>query len=538
MATLVGAFDSWSAWWSYVSLSLKRQEEMASWSDQYRVLKAYYQNNGVYEVIDKLYAGVGAKSQDMRPLRNPAFRVVEFYAAKIWPGPLPDALPIVSPNAALTAPLQQVWAWSNWGSEKQAAARWFAMYGDMFLKVATKRADDGGTTRVYLQNIEPIYVTEMDSDERGILTYVRFDIPRQRRTGDKTVDYTHTEVWNKGEYRLWEHTRSTKTPTDQLGAPTTSAPLSSFGIDFIPVVWQPFRNIGDERGSGAFTPVIEKIDEANRQATRLHQMLFRYNRALWAASANGVDATGRPLPPPRLGDSGADTLEVDDDTVLRLPGNSTLSSLVAPIDYGSALAILDAQLAEIQKDLPELAYYELRSLGVSGIAAITLLGDAIDRAVEARGNAEAALVRANQMALTIGQNLGLFADLGGTYEDGAFAHSFVTRPVMALPENDKAALVGAWVQAGVPLTTALRRVGWSEEQLTQLDADRQIEALAQRSTAEVMLTAAERDFNAGEGLGMGAGRGGGRGRMAGEGDERGGNGAMMRRRNGANPQAA
>ena len=497
MASLVGAFDSWSAWWAWVSLSLKRQEERAAWADHYRVLKAYYQNNGVYEVIDTMLAGLGARSQDMRPLRNPAFRLVEFYAAKIWPGQLPDALPIVTDNDAIIPAIQQVWEWSNWGSEKQAAARWFPMYGDMFLKVATRNNDAGRPVRVYIQNIEPIYVTEMDTDERGILTYVRFDIPQRRRVGDKTEDYTHTEVWNKAGYRRWEHTKASTTPTEQLGTPLLQAPLSAFGIDFVPVVWQSFRNIGDERGCGAFTLALDKIDEANRQATRLHEMLFRYNRALWAASAGGMDATGRPLPPPRLGSSGDDTLTVDDDTVIRLPGNSTLTSLVAQIDYASALAILNAQLEELQKDLPELAYYELRNRDVSGRAATILLGDAVDRALEARGNAETALARADAMALTIGQSAGLFGDLGGDYASGAFVHTFAERPLMASSEADEAELVQAWVQTGVPLRTALRRVGWDDTDILMMDADRQIETLAQRSMSEAMIAAAERDFDQG-----------------------------------------
>ena len=210
-----------------------------------------------------------------------------------------------------------------------------------------------------------------------------------------------------------------------------------------------------------------------------------------------MDATGRPLPPPRLGSGGDDTLTVDDDTVIRLPGNSTLTSLVAQIDYGSALAILNAQLEELQKDLPELAYYELRNRDVSGRAATILLGDAVDRALEARGNAETALARADAMALTIGQSAGLFGDLGGDYASGAFVHTFAERPLMASSEADEAELVQAWVQTGVPLRTALRRVGWDDTDIVTMDADRQIETLAQRSMSEAMIAAAERDFDQG-----------------------------------------
>lgn len=497
MARLVGAFDSWSAWWAYVGLALKRREQQANWADQYNMLKAYYLNNGVYEVLEALLSGLGAKTREMRPLRNPSFRAVEFYAAKLWPGALPDALPIITDNQAIIDPIQQIWTWSNWGSEKQATARWFACYGDMFLKVATRDNALGNPQRVFLQNLEPQYVTEFDADERGYLTYVRIDIPRQRRVDDELKAYMHTEAWTKEQYRQWEHEKSATTALSQLGTPRVDTPTAEFGIDFVPVVWQPFRNIGDERGLAAITPVLDKIDEANRQATRLHQMLFRYNRALWAASANAMDAQGRPLPPPRLGDAGGDnTLDIDDDTIVRLPGQATLTSLVPAINYEAALSVLNDQMAEIQRDLPELAYYDLRGRDVSGVAAELLLGDAIDRLLEARGNAEAALVRANQMALTIGQNAAIFEGLGN-YEAGDFDHTFADRPAIAMPEAQRAELVASWVKAGVPLRTALRRVGWSEEDLTTMDGDMQAERVQQRTFADAVLTAAQTDFDQG-----------------------------------------
>src|SRR5690606_23843705 len=110
---------------------------------------------------------------------------------------------------------------------------------------------------------------------------------------------------------------------------------------------------------------ISKIDEANKQATRLSQMLFGYNRALWALLANAEDKAGRPLPAPHLGEGGqaSDTLDVDDDSLLRLPGMSDIKSLVAPIDYKAALDVLRDHMAEIKADLPELAYFQLREQG-------------------------------------------------------------------------------------------------------------------------------------------------------------------------------
>jgi hypothetical protein len=210
-----------------------------------------------------------------------------------------------------------------------------------------------------------------------------------------------------------------------------------------------------------------------------------------------MDAQGRPLPPPRLGDASADnTLDVDDDTIIRLPGQATLTSLVPSINYEAALSVLNDQMAEIQRDLPELAYYDLRNRDISGVAAELLLGDAIDRLLEARGNAEVALVRADAMALTIAQNADIFEGLG-SYENGDFDHMFAPRATIPLPEAAKAELVGKWVQAGVSLTTALRRVGWSEDDLVNLRKDQESDREAERNFADAVLNRAQQDFDQG-----------------------------------------
>lgn len=53
------------------------------------------------------------------------------------------------------------------------------------------------------------------------------------------------------------------------------------------------------------------------------------------------------------------------------------------------------------------------------------------------------------------------------------------------------------VRAGMPLTTALRDEGWSDEQLAQLDADKEAERVQQASYADAVLSQAQRNFNAG-----------------------------------------
>jgi hypothetical protein len=201
-----------------------------------------------------------------------------------------------------------------------------------------------------------------------------------------------------------------------------------------------------------------------------------------------MDASGRPLPPPRVNSGGTDndddaTITIGDDTFIRLPGNASLQSLVPQLQYEAALKILQDHMRELRQDIPELAYYEVTERSdLSGRALRLMLGPALQRAAEARGNAQAALVRADQMALTLGAQAGLFTDLGGTYESGAFEHGFAERDVLPVDPLDKAEqaraegqAAQAWTAAGFPAEIAYAQVhGWdlADERLAVFTRDR------------------------------------------------------------------
>ena len=88
-------------------------------TDMYRVLRAYYKNNALYDVIQDLLRRQGVWRESMKGIRNPTYRVVEFHAGHLWPGTLPAALPIMADRAAIVEPIEQVWQWSNWAAKKQ-----------------------------------------------------------------------------------------------------------------------------------------------------------------------------------------------------------------------------------------------------------------------------------------------------------------------------------------------------------------------------------------------------------------------------------
>jgi hypothetical protein len=449
-------------------------------AEWYEILERYYQNNGLYDSLAQMLNVQGLWMQGMKPLRNPAHRAVEFHVSHLWPGSLPDAMPIQAKKRAVIDAIHQVWNWSNWGNEKQLAARKFANRGDLFLKVPTYRNASGIVTQTFLQMLDAANVIHFKKDARSFITYIRIDTHQLRSGEDGIEQVTRTEIWDKDTdtYTVYMHVKGKGAALKELGEPVEKKfILESFGFDFIPIVHAMFCDTGDERGSNCYEHALDKVDEANMQATRLHQMLFRYNKPTTVVMANAIDDSGRPLPPPTIedrdGSSSSDLpVQIGDDDLWELPGYTKLEHLVPDLNYADALSILNAQMTELESDLPEILYYELKEKGeLSGKALTTLLSGAVDRALEARGNAETALVRAQQMALTIAQIHGISgfeAETIGTFESGSFDHSFLPREVIPLSKQERAETVKTYVDSGMPLDFSMLQNGFNEQDVEEM----------------------------------------------------------------------
>lgn len=473
----------------------------------YGLLWRYYLNNELYDDTNAALRELNQPSENIRELRNPAHRAVEFHAAKLFPGTLPSALPLLTANKRIIDPIHRVWSWSNFTASKQKLARFAPIMGEAFIKVAERTSRLYGR-QVFMQVIDPRWVTDFRLNEVGEIVFIRIDIPMVDTTYEKAPlgmggryrrkAIMYTEVWDEDRVRIYRQPGASLVATEKLGIPTERDEPHELG--FVPVVWAPFYDIGEQRGMGCFTHALSKIDEANRVVTRLHALLFRNNQNNWVLRANQVDPTGRPLPPPRLdglgGANNANTngeLMLGDERVWRLPGQSELQSIIPQIDYNAALAILNAHMDELRDDLPELRYFDSSAKShVSGAALRTALADAADRALEARGNIEGALARAQAMALHLGQRAKLpgFGDIGRLV-NGDFEHQFADRPVFPLSSAEQAGAVVAWAQAGVPLPIALAQEGWTQDEIQQIQqaqADEQARAAQLRQTEAEALT--------------------------------------------------
>ena len=426
-----------------------------------------YDYNQLYDALYDLYNNDDAIIPDdtTRRLRTVVNRSVEFYASKMLPG---QEMKVTAENEEVQAAIEQVIEDSNIANNKAPMIRGFALYGDSFIRVR------GDKEKCYLEDISPFFATDFDEDARGFLTYIRIDIPV---LSDKNLPENYTEEWDLETkvYRSWQGQYTRTTPINELGSPQETIPLSTLGIDFIPVVHTKFRDNGDLRGQGCVYHALDKIYEANRVTTRLHDLLFAFGEPVFIASANDKDAQGRPLPPPRV-DASTSNAPVPAGTsitgvigqifgrLISLPGMAKIESLIPNIDYSDALLILNAQMEELEKDLPELRWYALDSTGagMSGTALRTLLGAAIDRANEARHNFLSSLERAFKMALTIGIYNGVFPSSLGTFDSGDFEHELNLDSAWGESIDEKAATMAALTGAGVPAKSAMLLAGFTD----------------------------------------------------------------------------
>lgn len=418
----------------------------------------YYNDQNLYS--DNL----GTNYTGIQGYRNIAHAVVEFYPATVFPGPLSQAHPLNIPEAGrrrgLEEKIHMIWEESNWEVRKQLYVRWAAMLGDAFLQAAIRRNSAGRPVGAYMAVVDPAHVTNFDTDERGFLNYIRLDIPRVRTVGKTVETYYRTEEWSKftGRFRRWESTyNKPETPIDDLQGLIDEARLTnevmpdedgidSFGIDFVPFVHAKFIDDGYPRGLAAPMVALLKATEASRMTTELHQKLFRYNQPDLQVVGVARDADGHI----RSGLS----IEWDQATERDVAGFRRVASLppgyeFRPIDnrvnydaHQKAIAELMTHLQET--DVPELAWYQRNDANESGKALRIKLVPAISRAEEVRGNLEAELIRAHQMCLTLAQVNripGFEREKIGTFEEGAFKHSFEERDVLPLTEDEEAQIM-------------------------------------------------------------------------------------------------
>ncbi len=426
----------------------------------YDKLEDYYLNNTLYEevlenaTVSNIHT-VNFHFARKDGQRNPVHRTVEFYVSKMLAGEV-KSIKFTAENETLLDSVEQVLLWSGFSSNKQRDIRHLALFGNLFYK-----ANCNGN-KSWFDIIDSKNVTDYKEDSRGFITEIRIDTPVKNDVG---ILENRTEYWNKANnvWRIWQGNTNPETEIKNLGTPIQEGTITSLGINFVPLVHIKFKDAGYSDGLSSVYHVLSKIEEANRQAHRLHNIIFRYGKPTTVVTSIGEGANGEPLPPPLI----TEEQHVNGDSdLLAMPSKTDIRSLIPDIKYDSILAVLNAQMTEIENDLPELKYYQLTENNISGKALKMQMGAAIDKIEEARGNYLSGFIRIIQICLSLGSFWGLFTGIG-SYDAGDFDFSVELPEVFPMDDSDKMELVNKATQAGMALSSALRLAGYSEEFIEQ-----------------------------------------------------------------------
>lgn len=445
-----------------------------------------YRNNTAYSSFNSIALTLKAANnlyKHIRGVYNPVFRQNQLLVSYIYGGSIDmenltsGAIPIVTGNAALIEAIKQVFTWSRWGENKSIYTRYGALLGDSVLKII----DDREKQKVRMEVLHPGKVRDVELDAVGNVLSILIEYERDPDTDVSSItpgrfsplnnwqnnkSYTYSEKITKDTFETFKDGEPFAYYADASGKPV-AAWANEYG--FVPVVMCQHQPSGLKWGENAFHASIRKIDEVNDLASLLDDQIRKaVIPLLYAAGTRGES------------DLDADTSQKDKYTILYGPKDSTLQPVIADIDIVGAGGRIDAVLQELERDLPELALQRMRESAGTNMTAPGVkaaYSDAIGRINEARGQYDSALVRALQMAISIG-GYNQYENFGGfnlnSYDAGALDFYIKDRPVI----NDELSLNERIISLGSvgSMTPALQRLaleemGYDEEAIESVVLD-------------------------------------------------------------------
>lgn len=364
---------------------------------RYNHLEMYY-HNAVYTDLER-YKGVHLEKSNhglyrfTRAIYNPYARLVDLYADSIYRGRIDyeelstGAIPFDTLDAGKRSAIRNLLRWSNWQDNMGLYVGEGAKLGDSVIKIV----DERDKQKVRLEVQHPGIYRDVEFDAVGnvksvVIEYKRYDDDQSRFTKE---GYLYTEVITQERFETYKDGKPFAYHNDANGNPV-SAWDNDYG--FVPVAWHKFRPASRaDFGLSAGHSVINKIDELNSVASRTHDQIAKMVNAIWAV----------------LGSQGTAQIDLDDSKgtvpIVHLPEGVDMKPLVTQLDIDAAMNAVEKLITEIERDTPELALHRIRQSGnltAPGVKAG--FGDAINKIGGAMNRYDACLVRAIQMALTIG----------------------------------------------------------------------------------------------------------------------------------------
>lgn len=472
-----------------------RQRSFMDISNAYALLWSYY-NSSLFDRgssafgVWSAYKAAYTLYHNIRMIYNPTRRLVDFYAGAIYPGvlttdaeDLPDGVPCAIPfdedmDEQLKEAIGQYWIWSNWQAKKSVEVRYGAALGSVLVEVV----DDVDRGKVTTDIVWPGFVSDLDVDSAGNVK--AYSLTYQAQDDDGYFMFRKDVTPN--DFRFYRN--------DQPFTNSDHRAVEPNPYGFVPAVWIKHSDTGSLIGSPAIAASLGKIDELNNLMSHTHDQVHKVIGApavLW--SSGGVRSLFETQKRSTTEITSEETVrQADQEGLLLLkgPADGRVDSLAGNLPLADVVLMGDKLLAEIEADHPELTYWQqLREMSqVTGPAAARLVGDVAARVGEAAANYDQQNIKLFQMAVAIGgyrANSGAWRNMSpkqqkflpfnlDSYQRGDLDFEILPRPLLKSTNLEKSMELQAfWTavktahDATVPVETALRSMGWADEQIDQ-----------------------------------------------------------------------
>lgn len=474
--------------------------------NQYTLLWSYYANT-VFEDVGKwtAYRSQFGLYRHTRSIYNPVQRIVDFYVNHVYPGvlsedgtDLPDGIPIAIPlsedtDEKLKDAIAQFWQWSNWQDGLGLMLTYGAATGNVMVEVI----DELESGKITANILWPGLVSDLELDATGNVKAYALEYQAQdvTRFGKDRQVYTYRKEVDQEAFRYFKDGN----PFDYGDGAEVANPYG-----FVPAVWAKHRNQGGDFGMAAVGGAIPKIDELNSLASHISDQVHKViNGTMIIASGGNIVPLFSGGNDRRNKDVGDDLSSLERTTnrqslpMLKGPADTTVSPLAGNLDLGDAELRVTSLLSEIERDFPELTFYEkLRDMAqVTGPAAARLTGDVGMKVGRAQANYDQQSIKLFQMAVAIGgwrlrrgewpqptDQQKKFAPFDLTsYERGELDISILPRPLIAPNESDAIQIDKARAEAvnmkaeHISTEQVLRELNYTKEEIAKIQREKESE---------------------------------------------------------------
>lgn len=444
-----------------------------TWDDYESRNFRYLHNN--YYYANKAYSGLVNYAQKQRITRglykytrsiyNPVFRLVELHASKSYPNALDidtlesGAMPFRGLSDNHRSAIRNLWKWSNMASLKSRYPRNVGRFGDCFIQVV----DDVFAEKVRLELLHPAYVTDADITPQGYINDLWIGYWRKDDNNPLTLPWFFEMHISKEWFETFKDGEPYAEYTDAEGRPITFWP-NEYG--FVPVVMVRAIELEHKYGGAIFFPTLDKIDQANDLASLIYDQIRKTVVPMyWLENVSSISNVNSTV----VGET-----ERDRVMIMMGPAGSKATPMVANLNLSDSLKALEMLLTEIETDHPELSLHRIRQgERVTAPGTATSYDDAIQRIKDFRGVVDNGMVRAHQMAISIGGFRGYdgFSSFGlNSYDAGDLDIQIDDRPVIGddLTKKEK---IEALNNSSAPKRHVWAEIGMSEEEIARAEEE-------------------------------------------------------------------